>query len=91
MCTPTVVAGALGAKEAYDTVQDLRNGPPAPPQPATMPTPQSPEQLSAETQAAVTAQREQASKYYGQQATIMTSPLGLSTKAKTSAKKLLGG
>lgn len=93
MCTPAIgaqVLAAAGAKEGYDIVQELRAGPPALPAPAAPPSPQSAAETSDEVNAALEAQRKAASRYTGQQASIMTSPLGLSTRAITQQKRLLG-
>lgn len=81
---------AYAGKKAYDLYSDLKKGPPTPQAPTAIPEPQTPAQVAAETQAAVSAQRQRASSYLGQQASIMTSPLGMETKAATASKKLLG-
>lgn len=93
MCTPAigaqVLAGAV-AKEGYDTLQELKKGAPALPTTTAAPTPQTATETSDEVNAALEAQRKAASKYTGQQASIMTSPLGLSVRAITQQKRLLG-
>lgn len=59
--------------------------PPEPPEP-----PKAPKETTAVTKEAIAAQTQKVKKYAGQQSTIMTGPSGMTTKAATTQKKLLG-